>query len=89
MVNNATLRTKLEEVQAQGKTDRAWWDKEKASIQSNFMKELDDEAPSAAPAIKLIRGEKGGSDEDAVLVEAGGPTAVGTTGSVRKKKGKK
>ena len=89
MVNNTLLRKKLEEIQAQGKADRVWWDREKASIQSNFMKELDNETRSATSVVKSAKLEKGGSDEDAVLVEAGGPTAAGATGSVRKKKGKK
>ena len=84
MVNNAILRKKLEDIQAQGKADRAWWDKEKASIQSDFMKELDGETSSTTSNVRSVKLEKGGSDEDAVLVEAGGPTA-----SVRKKKGKK
>lgn len=88
MVNNTLLRKKLEEIQAQGKADRVWWDREKASIQSNFMKELDNETRSTS-VVKSAKLEKGGSDEDAVLVEAGGPTAAGATGGVRKKKGKK
>ena len=89
MVNNAKLRQQVEEIQTQGKVDREWWDREKASIQSDFMKELDGGAPSAGPAAKSARAEKGTSDEEVVMVEAGGPTAADGSGSVRKKKGKK
>ncbi len=48
------------------------------------MKELD--SPSSI-AVKSTT-SKGGSDEDAILVEGGGP-AVNDKGSIRKKKGKK
>ena len=42
MVQAELTHKKIEELQAQGKADRAWWDSERASIQSKFMKELDD-----------------------------------------------
>ena len=93
MHQNALLRQKLAEIQAQGKADRQWWDKEKASIQSNFMKELGEDArESSKPATSAI-GDKVGSDEDAVLVESGGPAASGSVsnakGGTKKRKGKK
>lgn len=97
MVNNEILRQKVADLQAKGKADREWWDRERASIQSKFMKELDEGSgtgtgsgaskPSTTPA------EKGGSDEDAVLVEGGGPAASGSAasskGGTKKRKGKK
>ncbi|KAL8842401.1 MAG: hypothetical protein Q9170_000529 [Blastenia crenularia] len=93
MHHNANLRAKLGEIQAKGKRDREWWDQEKATIQSKFMKELDEDEkentkPPAASAL-----DKPGSDEDAVLVEAGGPAAsgvpTGSKGAGKKRKGKK
>ncbi len=85
MMNHAIIRNRIEEVQAQAKVERDWWDKRRARIESDFMKELDGGAAVAKPTTP---GEKGGSDEDAVIVEGGGP-AVGAKGSTRKKKGKK
>jgi len=77
---NTQLRKRLDEIQAQAATEKEWWEKKRATIQSEFMKELDG-APTT-PA-KSSTG-KAGSDEDAILVEGGGP-AVGSM----KKKGKK
>ncbi|MCJ1471226.1 translocation protein S66 [Pseudocyphellaria aurata] len=97
MVNNEALRQKVAEIQAQGKADREWWDQERATIQSNFMKELDENSGAGAPKPNATTGvEKGGSDEDAVLVEGGGPAASGSAannsskgGTSKKRKGKK
>ncbi|KAL8699079.1 MAG: hypothetical protein Q9201_006209 [Fulgogasparrea decipioides] len=91
--HNAILREKLNAIQAQGRADREWWDQEKATIQSNFMKELgegekENAKPAAAPGT-----DKVGSDEDAVIVEGGGPAssgaATGSKGGPKKRKGKK
>lgn len=105
MVNNEALRQKVAELQAQGKADREWWDQERASIRSNFMKELDEDSGAGAGAgagtgtlkpNSAVGAEKGGSDEDAVLVEGGGPAASGSAasssskgGTTKKRKGKK
>ena len=108
---NQKTRQRYDELQAQAKVDRELWDKKRASIQSDFMKELDDEGASAAikeatadglrpesrrpSTVASMMDEKKGSDEDAVLVEAGGPTAVSTGAGggggsgKKKKKGKK
>ncbi|TVY59395.1 Translocation protein sec66 [Lachnellula cervina] len=51
------LRKKLEDIQSQAPAEKEWWERRRASIQSEFMKEL--EAPG-----------KGGSDDDAVLVNS-------------------
>lgn len=103
MVNNEALRQKVAEIQAQGKADREWWDQERATIQSNFMKELDESSGADAGAVigtlkpnAAVGAEKGGSDEDTVLVEGGGPAASGSAanssskgGTSKKRKGKK
>ena len=91
MAGNAIIRQRVEELQAQGKEDREWWDKKRASIQTDFMKELDEGAAASRPNIS--RGEKVGSDEDAVMVEGGGTmpsgSAAGSKGDTKKRKGKK
>lgn len=91
MVNNNIVREKVVEAQSKAREDREWWDKERASIQSIFMKELDE--GGQADSGKLVRSGKGSSDEDAVLVESGGPassgSAPGSKGGTQKRKGKK
>ena len=111
MVDNIALRDKVKELQDKAETDRQWWDVERASIQSKFMKELEEDDTSAnntnttstttgAAAAKnsftAAAGGVGGmdkvnSDEDAVLVEGGGPgsTPGSAKGTLKKKKGKK
>ncbi|KAI9813079.1 MAG: translocation protein S66 [Pycnora praestabilis] len=84
MAASAMIRKRTEEIQAQAKPEREWWDKKRATIQSDFMKELEG-GPSSKAATP---GERGGSDEEAVLVEGGGP-ATGGKGTIKKKKGKK
>ena len=90
MVNNTLLREKINDIQAKGKEDREWWDKERASIQSRFMKELNEDV-GAAEVVKAAGNDKGGSDEDAVLVEGGGPASSGSAAGKggKKRKGKK
>ena len=92
MVNNTSIRERVAELQAKGKADREWWDKERESISSKFMQELDEEVPAGNS--KPASTGAGNSDEEAVLVEAGGPAAGGSTtgskgGTVKKRKGKK
>ena len=91
MVNNIIIRERVAEIQAKAEVDRERWEKERAEIKTQFMKELEEDAGSAAP--KKHDSDKANSDEDAVLVEGGGPgtsgSAVGSKGSARKKKGKK
>jgi translocation protein SEC66 len=41
--------------------EKKWWESRKAMIQSDFMKELDDEKVKS-------------SEDEAVMVQAGGPT---------------
>lgn len=91
MVNNAIIRERVAELQAKGRVDREWWDTERQSISSKFMQELDEKVPAANP--KPTSTAAVNSDEDAVLVEAGGPAASGSTagskGGTKKRKGKK
>ena len=90
MVQNAIIREKVAEIQEKGRADREWWDKERASIQSKFMQELHEEKPVETPKGAASGGVN--SDEDAVLVEGGGPasgSAPGSKGGTKKKKGKK
>ena len=96
MVNNQIIRDKVAEIQAQGQEDKIWWEKERQSIQSGFMKELEEEGARNSSVAKKSPGspdKMGNSDEDTVMVEGGGP-ANGTTTpsggtSRKKKKGKK
>lgn len=78
MAANMMFRQKLDDIQAQTEAEVEWWTKRRASIQDEFMKELETGTPAKT--------SKPGSDEDAVIVEAEG---TATTGSIRKKKGKK
>ena len=91
MVNNQVIRDKVAEIQAKGQEDKKRWEMERASIQSKFMKELDDNADAGKKSGPKIGTDKmGNSDEDAVFVEGGGSTEGATPGgSKKKKKGKK
>lgn len=94
MHHNAILREKLIVIQAQGKSDKEWWQQEKASIQSKFMKELEGGERETTKPAATLGGDKMGSDEDTVLVESGGPAASGVAssskgGTSKKRKGGK
>lgn len=87
MAQNAHIRERLTEIQSTTQSEKEWWEKRKADIQSSFMKELDDEKkPMSTENIPSVRQNKNGSDDDAVLVEAGGPASA--PGKGKKKKGK-
>ncbi len=75
---NIILRKRLDEIQAQTEAEKQWWDRRRAVIQEDFMKELD--GPGKAG--------KAGSEEDAVLVEVNTPASTPSAGG-KKKKGKK
>lgn len=87
MVNNAIIREKVAELQAKGKADREWWDKERASIKSKFMQELDEDKHAKSSKSAAPTGVN--SDEDAVFVEGGGPASGASKAGTKKKKGKK
>ncbi|KAB8302262.1 hypothetical protein EYC80_005703 [Monilinia laxa] len=85
---NTMFRKALDDVQAKTESEKQWWEKRRASIQSEFMKELDEEA--GAKASKVTSPTKSTSvvsDEDAILVQGGGPTAS-EPGSPNRKKSK-
>lgn len=87
---NTLFRKNIDEIQARTEAEKQWWEKRRASIQSEFMKELDEEAE--AKAYKVTSPTKSTSvvsDEDAILVQGGGPTASEQGSPNRKKKGKK
>ena len=62
MAQNNHIRERLAEITSKAPAEKEWWDSKKASIQSEFMKELDD--------------EKVKSEEDGVLVEKVGGKKV-------------
>jgi len=75
---NTTLRERLDEIQAQTEQEKQWWEKRRASIESSFMKELEDETEKSKVA----------SEDEAVLVDTNTPSAT-PSGASKKKKGKK
>ena len=92
MANNARLRARVSEIQAQKPAEREWWDQRRETLRAQFMKELDVEenhAPKLDQAPSVASAGSHGSDEEAVLVEGGGPTSPTTPGGKKKKKGKK
>ncbi|KAI9680017.1 MAG: translocation protein S66 [Caeruleum heppii] len=98
MAANNHLRNRHDEIQNQATSEKQWWEQRRANIQSDFMKELDEGIGAAGTETSGKKekagpstagtGEGRGSDEDAVLVEGGGPMAGGK-GGTKKKKGKK
>lgn len=80
MAANTLLRNRIEEIQARTTSERQWWDKKRANIQSDFMKELSEDANSKP----TTPGERA-SDEDTVMVEGGGPAAGGKASSKKKR----
>ena len=71
MAQNNHIRESLDEILSKAASEKAWWDKRKADIQADFMKELDEEKVKS-------------SEDDAVLVEGGGP--AGGVGKGAKKR---
>jgi translocation protein SEC66 len=55
MAQNNHIRERLAEIESKAPAEKEWWENRRAGIQSEFMKELDD--------------EKAKSEEDAVMVE--------------------
>ncbi|KAG9883636.1 hypothetical protein KCU94_g18647, partial [Aureobasidium melanogenum] len=85
IANNQLAKQRMEDIQSKLPEEKAWWDKKKQGIQSQFMKELDDEAAgsrkgsvtSASNSRKGSVASVAGQNEDAVMVE--------TPGSAKKK----
>ncbi|KAK0656124.1 Sec62/63 complex, subunit Sec66 [Cercophora newfieldiana] len=77
---NATLKERLDEIQAQTEKEKEWWEKRRTSIKTEFMKELGDDT------------EKVTSGDEPVLVDTNTPSATPSatpSGASKKKKGKK
>lgn len=70
------LRDRLDEIEAQTERDKEWWEKRRASIKNEFMKELDEEEEQQQ---QQQQQSKAGTDDEGVLVDT--PN--------KKKKGKK
>src|SRR5436305_14707163 len=70
MMQSTMLRRRLDEIQSQVQPEKEWWEKRRASIQSDFMKELEEDTASRSQTSTFAN--KTGSDEDGVLVEVGG-----------------
>lgn len=90
---NAMLRDRVDEILSTTQSEREWWDNRRSEIQAGFMKELDEEkvkSPTegsvAGSVAGSVKGAKTTSDDDAVLVESGGPAEK--TGKGKKKKAK-
>ncbi|KAF2459846.1 translocation protein-like protein [Lineolata rhizophorae] len=91
IANHDLIRRRIAEEETETAREKDWWEKKRAGIQSDFMRELEDEKRSTsatmdAPVLATNKGgapvnagTRGGSDDDAVLVEAGGPAAPGGT----------
>jgi translocation protein SEC66 len=82
MASNQMIRKRMDELQAQKDSEREWWNHRKTSIETDFMKELDGDASKVKAKAPASRA----SDDDAVLVEAGGPAEKGQSGKENKKK---
>ncbi|CEJ81728.1 Putative Translocation protein (Sec66) [[Torrubiella] hemipterigena] len=57
---NTRLRERLAEIEAQTEAEKAWWEKRRGQISTEFMKELDEEKAASTTQ---------GSEDDAVLVD--------------------
>lgn len=89
MAQNSHIRERLSEILSTAKEEREWWEKRKAAIQSDFMKELDDDkakSPAESSYGGSVRGGRIGSDDDAVMVEGGGPAEKTSKGKKKKAK---
>jgi len=87
MNQNILIKQRTTEIQAQLDSEKAWWEKKRTGIQSDFMKEI--EGSDGKPTASAQQKKTGSSDDDAVLVDAGGPDEAQGGGGAAKKKGKK
>jgi translocation protein SEC66 len=84
MAQNNHIRERLGEIMSKAPAERQWWDQRKTTIQSEFMKELDEEKVKSSMADGSVtgsvagsvagsaKGARPGSDDDAVMVESPG-----------------
>ncbi|KAK3072600.1 Translocation protein S66 [Teratosphaeriaceae sp. CCFEE 6253] len=90
MNQNLLIKQRMVEIQEGLEAEKSWWETKRAGIQSDFMKEVAaEEKPAEISAANApVPRKTGSSDEEAVIVEAGGPAQA--QGSLRgKRKGKK
>jgi translocation protein SEC66 len=85
MAQNTQIRERLNEILSTAPREKEWWEKRRAAIQAELMGEVEQE--KAAPVSNAPSTVKG-SDDEAVLVEAGGPADQSGAKSKTKKKGK-
>lgn len=64
MLQNTLIRERLNEILSKAPKEKEEWEARRATIQSEFLKELDEEKKTQVTKM---------SDDDAVLVEGGGP----------------
>ncbi|KAI9640814.1 Translocation protein S66 [Ciborinia camelliae] len=87
---NTVFRKTLDDVQAKTESEKEWWENRRASIQAEFMKELNEEAEAKSSKVTSpTKPTSVVSDEDAILVQGGGPAASEPGSPSRKRKGKK
>lgn len=67
---NTQFRKKLGEIQETAAGEKEWWEKRRATIETELIKELDEESADKASA------GKSASEDDTVLVDAGSPPAA-------------
>lgn len=75
------FRDRLDEIEAQTGHEKEWWEKRRAAIKNDFMRELDEESEKAQA--------KAGSEDEPVLVDTDTLSASPSGGSKKKKGGKK
>ncbi|KAI9902997.1 hypothetical protein N3K66_002349 [Trichothecium roseum] len=76
---NAKIRERTDEFFGQVAAEREWWEKRRGQIESQFIKELDDEAGEGAAGATAEGGSKGTStappsEDEAVLIDTPGGT---------------
>ncbi|KAK3372520.1 Sec62/63 complex, subunit Sec66 [Podospora didyma] len=79
---NTALREQLDDITKQTEHEKEWWEKRRAAIKSEFLKELEDESEKPTQAKSVA----GSEDSEPVLVDTNTPSA---TPGGKKKKGRK
>ncbi|TQV95697.1 translocation protein (Sec66) [Cordyceps javanica] len=75
IASNTRLRESLAEIEAQTESEKQWWEKRRGQIQSDFIRELDQEQQAAAAdcagpqGAKVSKSSTVASEDEAVLVD--------------------
>ena len=85
MAQNTLIRSQLTDILATAPSEKEWWDKRRTEIQSDFLKELDEESTTKEKGAGGDTSTVKSSDDDAVLVEGGGPAEKGKAKGGKKK----